>query len=148
MKQTINVVAAIIQSGDKYLCMQRTRSHYDYISEHWEFPGGKVEPGESDHEALLRELAEEMRWDIYVGRKLCTVSHDYPDFSVTLTAYRCKPGDGEFKMLEHLDCKWLTRDELPTLNWTEADKKIIRVLTDTAQPDVLSASTEGKITDK
>ena len=68
-EKTYHVVAAIIKDGDKYLCMQRGRSRYAYISEHWEFPGGKVEGGESDHEALVREIKEEMDWDIFVGKK-------------------------------------------------------------------------------
>ncbi len=122
------VVAAVIKQGDKYLCMQRCRKGPGYITEHWEFPGGKVEEGESDHEALIREIKEEMDWDVYVGRKLGTVYQQYPDFSISLTAYLCKGGDGEFKMLEHLDSKWLTKEELPSLNWTEADRKLLDLL--------------------
>ena len=124
-KKTSRVVGAIIKDGDKYLCMQRPRSRYLYISEHWEFPGGKVEKGESDHEALIREIKEEMDWDIYVGKKVGTVICDYPDFSVEITAYLCKPGDGEFKLFERLDYKWLTREELEQLNWTEADRMLL-----------------------
>ena len=127
-KKESRVVAAVVKDGDKYLCMQRCRSHYPYISERWEFPGGKVEQGESYHEALVREIKEEMDWDVYVGRKLGTISHEYPDFKVRLTAYLCKGGDGEFKMLEHLDCKWLTREEMETLNWTEADRKLLALI--------------------
>lgn len=127
-EKTYHVVAAIIKDGDKYLCMQRGRSHYAYISEHWEFPGGKVEAGESDHEALVREIKEEMDWDVFVGKKVGTVKFHYPDFNMHLTAYLCKGGDGEFKMLEHLDYKWLTIDELQDLKWTEADRKLIDIL--------------------
>lgn len=87
-----------------------------------------MEEGESDHEALIREIKEEMDWDVYVGRKLGTVYQQYPDFSISLTAYLCKGGDGEFKMLEHLDSKWLTKEELPSLNWTEADRKLLDLL--------------------
>lgn len=127
-KETINVVAAVVRDGDKYLCMQRLRSRRMYISEHWEFPGGKVKEGESDHEALVREIKEEMDWDVYVGRRIGTVRYDYPDFSIVLTAYWCKGGGGEFKMLEHLDYRWLTREELPSLNWTEADRKLLELI--------------------
>lgn len=128
-KKHSNVVGAVIQRGDKYLCMQRTRSRYPYISERWEFPGGKVERGESDHEALVREIKEEMDWDVYVGRQLGTIDYDYPDFSVTITLYLCKGGDeDDFKLLEHLAYKWLSRDELPTLNWTDADRELLSVL--------------------
>lgn len=132
-KERTRVAAAIIKDGDRYLCMQRCRSHYPYISEHWEFPGGKVEPGESDHETLVREIKEEMDWDVYVGRQLGTVTHDYPDFQIELTAYLCKPGDGDFKMLEHLDSKWLRPEEMTTLNWTEADQELLALILPEAQ---------------
>ena len=127
-KKRTKVVAAVVKDGDKYLCMQRTRSHYPYISEHWEFPGGKIEKGESDYETLIREIKEEMDWDIFVGKILGNVEYDYPDFGISLTAYLCKGGDEEFKMLEHLDYKWLTKDKLKDLNWTEADRKLIETL--------------------
>ena len=119
------VIAAVIKKDGKYLCMQRCRSHYSYISEHWEFPGGKRKEGESDHETLIREIREEMDWDVYVGRKLGTVEFCYDDFVVSLTAYLCKGGSGEFKMLEHLDYRWLPKHKLLTLKWTAADKKLI-----------------------
>jgi 8-oxo-dGTP diphosphatase len=127
-KKHYHVVAAVITDGDKYLCMQRCRSTHDYISEHWEFPGGKNEEGESDHHTLVREIREEMDWDVYVGRKLCTVVQEYPDFTITLTAYLCKGGDGDFKLLDHLDYRWLTREQLDTLNWTEGDRKLLPYL--------------------
>ena len=127
--EKIHVVAAVIVSDGQYLCMQRTRSHQAYNSERWEFPGGKVQPGESDHAALLREIKEEMNWDIFVGQPIGTVTHEYPDFVIELTAYLCKPGDGEFMMYEHLDSKWLTPEELPALNWTDADRKLVELLT-------------------
>ena len=124
-----HVVAAIVQRGEKYLCMQRTRSHYSYISEHWEFPGGKVEEGENDYEALIREIKEEMDWDIFVGKQLGTIDYQYPDFDINLTAYLCKASDvDDFKMLEHLDYQWLTVDEIDQLNWTEADKILIKAI--------------------
>lgn len=129
-KKVSRVVAAVVKDGDKYLCMQRCRSHYPYISEHWEFPGGKVEIGESFHQSLIREIKEEMDWDVYVGKKLGTVEHEYPDFFVKLTAFLCKGGDDEFKMFEHLDYKWLTRKEMESLNWTEADRKLLALIED------------------
>ena len=119
------VVAAVIERDGKYLCMQRCRSHYPYISERWEFPGGKRMEGECDHETLIREIKEEMDWDVFVGKKIGKIAHEYEDFEVSLTAYLCKGGDGEFKLLEHLDYKWLPRHELLSLNWTDADRKLI-----------------------
>ncbi len=127
-KKEVKVAAAVIRNGDKYLCMQRRRSHREYESERWEFPGGKVEDGESGYDTLLREIKEEMDWDIYVGRTFATITHDYPDFTLSLTAYLCKPGDGDFTMLEHLDSKWLDKEELSSLRWTDADKKIVAII--------------------
>lgn len=125
-KKHYQVVAAVVMDDGKYLCMQRCRSPFMYVSEHWEFPGGQVEEGESDHEALVREIKEEMDWDIYVGRKLGTVEHEYDDFSITLTAYLCKGSEEKFKLLNHLDYQWLAADELLSLPWTAADEKLIK----------------------
>lgn len=129
--KTIKVVAAVVTKDGKYLCMQRCRSRESYNSERWEFPGGKVEKDESDHQALIREIKEELDWNIYVGRKIATITHSYSDLTIELTAYWCKGGDEEFTMLEHLDAKWLAADELNSLKWTDADKKIVaRILQD------------------
>ena len=127
-KKHLNVAAAVVMADGKYLCMQRTRSELSYITEHWEFPGGKIENGEDPKHTLEREIKEEMDWNIKVGRCLGTVEHEYPDFSITLTAYECAPGEGDFKLLEHLDSRWLTKAELPQLNWTEADRKLQSLL--------------------
>lgn len=127
-KKHINVVCAIVKDGDKFLCMQRLRSHKKYESELWEFPGGKVKEGENDYEALIREIKEEMDWDIFVGKKIGTVDHEYPDYTITLTAYLCRGGETEYKLFSHLDAKWLTRDKLNTLRWTEADRKLIDLI--------------------
>lgn len=125
-KQQIKVVAAVVQDGDKILCMQRCRDEQlSYISEHWEFPGGKVRTGESNHEALLREIKEELDWDIFVGKSIATVTYNYPDFDIELTAYWCRKGEGEFKLLNHLDFKWLSGIELEKLNWTAADRLLL-----------------------
>ena len=123
----IDVVAAVIKNQEgKYLITQRNFKKVQ--GGLWEFPGGKVEEGETEHHALLREIREEMDWDIYVGHCIGSITHEYPDFSITLTAYLCKGGDGDFKMLKHLDCKWLTLEELPSLKWTEGDRKLLTML--------------------
>jgi len=127
-KKHLNVAAAVVIDKGKYLCTQRTRSELSYITEHWEFPGGKIEDGEDPKHTLEREIKEEMDWSIKVGRCLGTIEHEYPDFSITLTAYECEPGEGDFKLLEHLDSRWLTKAELPSLNWTEADRKLLKLL--------------------
>lgn len=127
-RKHLNVVCAVIRDGDRILCTQRCRSDKDYISEHWEFPGGKIESGESPEEALIREIKEEMDWDIYVGKRIGTVENHYPDFDIQLTAYDCMARDNNFKLLEHLDAKWLTKEEMKNLQWTEADRKLIELL--------------------
>ena len=127
-KKHLNVVCAVIHDGDKILCTQRLHKGPNDIAEHWEFPGGKVNEGESDHEALRREILEEMDWNIYVGAKLGSVEYDYPDFSISLTAYDCMAHDNDFKLLEHIDSCWLKPGEFSKLNWTEADAALIKQL--------------------
>ena len=81
----IRVAAAVIQdSRGRFLCMQRCRSDQEYTSQRWEFPGGKIEDGESGYDALLREIKEEMDWDILVGRLLGTITYENPDFTISL----------------------------------------------------------------
>ncbi len=122
----INVVCAVVRKDDKYLCTQRLRKGPEYVTEHWEFPGGKVKPGESNYEALLREIKEEMDWDIYIGKKLGTITYKYPDFIITLTAYECLARDYNFKLLSHINAKWLKIEEFDSLNWMAADKELIK----------------------
>lgn len=124
-KRHLKVVCAVVKQGDKYLCTQRLRSNKKYESELWEFPGGKVKTGENDYEALIREIREEMDWDVYVGRKLGSVEHEYPDYVITLTAYECRGSEKPFRLFSHLDAKWLTVEKLCSLRWTDADRKLI-----------------------
>ena len=131
-KETVHVVSAIVKDGDKSLCTQRKRSRKRYNSERWEFPGGKVREGECDHDALLREIREEMSWDIFVGQPVGHVVHEYPDFIIDMTAYLCLAENADFKLLEHLDARWLTLEELDTLNWTDADRMIVEQLKEKA----------------
>mgnify|MGYP000995464842 CR=1 FL=1 len=86
-KRTIKVVCAVIHKEDKFLCTQRLRTGPTYIAEHWEFPGGKVKSDENEYDALRREIKEEMDWNIYVGGKLGSITYEYPDFNIILTAY-------------------------------------------------------------
>ena len=125
LRKHYNVVAAVIEVDGKVLCMQRGVTRYSYTSHLWEFPGGKVEPGETPQEALHRELLEEMDLDVEVHEHLGTVTHDYPDFTITLAAYRCTATTTAFTMLEHAASRWLPWDELFTLPWCAADERLI-----------------------
>lgn len=107
-----NVVAAIVCHEGEYLCVQRGQTRYDYTAYKYEFPGGKVEEGETEEAALQRELLEEMDYPVAVVRKLCDIEHTYPDFSVSLHMYLCCPADKQyprrFSLNEHIDARWLS----------------------------------------
>ena len=124
------VVAAVIEHNKKILCMQRNKAKYDYVSYKFEFPGGKVEDGEEHYAALERELREEMDMEVNISDDdyLMTVEHKYPDFAITMHAYLCRLTEPKFVMKEHVAAKWLTVEELDTLDWAEADKPIVKML--------------------
>lgn len=126
----LEVVAGIIEYDDLILCMQRPVGKYDYVSLKYEFPGGKVEPGESNSEALRRELMEEMEMKVSVSEEdyFMSVTHEYPDFEITMHSYICKVDSQSFIRKEHVDHKWLTISELSTLDWAPADKPIVKKL--------------------
>jgi 8-oxo-dGTP diphosphatase len=107
----------------KILCVQRGKCRYDYISFKYEFPGGKVEPGEKNSEALMRELKEEMDMEVEIieSDHYCTVTHDYPDYIITMHAYICRPTNDHFKLYEHIDFQWLSVEEIKKLDWAAAD---------------------------
>lgn len=126
-QKNIEVVAAIIQSGGKYFTTQRG---YGEWKDWWEFPGGKIEPGESHKEALRREIREELATDIEVGSLLTTVEYDYPKFHLTMHCYLCTVVRGNLLLLEHEDARWLSGDELDTVKWLPADETIIDLLKD------------------
>ncbi|MBP5524860.1 MAG: (deoxy)nucleoside triphosphate pyrophosphohydrolase [Paludibacteraceae bacterium] len=124
-QKNIEVVAAIIQSGGKYFTTQRG---YGDWKDWWEFPGGKIEPGESHKEALRREIREELATEIEVGSLLTTVEYDYPKFHLTMHCYLCTVVSGNLLLLEHEDARWLSGDELDTVKWLPADRSIIELL--------------------
>lgn len=124
--KTIHVVAAIIRNGDKILATQRG---YGEHKGGWEFPGGKIEEGETPQEALVREIREELEADINVGDHLVTVEHDYPDFHLSMQCYWAELIEGtHLKLLEHEAAKWLSIDELDTVAWLPADVDVVRAL--------------------
>ena len=126
--KTIEVVAAVIFREGKVLCVQRAEHEEEYISLKWEFPGGKVEVGESREEALVREIAEELVVEIHELQYLTTVEHSYPDFHLTMHAYTCALKDGEVELREHLDFKWLAVEELDHLDWAAADVPVVEMI--------------------
>ena len=127
MKNVI-VSAAIISHGDYILCVQRPETSKRYISLKWEFPGGKVEEGEQFQEALVREISEELSVDIEVSEFLMTVEHTYPDFHLTMHVFKCALQSGEIVLKEHVDAKWLSVEELGSLDWAAADIPVVKAL--------------------
>ncbi len=125
MMKTIEVVAAIILDGDKIFATQRG---YGDFKDSWEFPGGKLEDGETREEALLREIREELDTEIGIKEHLITVDYDYPNFHLTLHCYICEVIHGELKLLEHEACRWLNRNELDSLSWLPADISVLEKL--------------------
>ena len=122
----IEVVAGIISNEDgSILCTQRNVSPYSYISNKYEFPGGKIEPGESHAEALKREIFEELNLDIVVGPFFLTVEHEYPDFFLTMHSYNCTSNSTVIKLNEHINYKWSKANEFKALDWAAADIPII-----------------------
>lgn len=123
--KTIEVVAAVIRKGDRIFATQRG---YGEWKDYWEFPGGKVEPGESPEEALKREIREELSTEINVDRFLCTVEYDYPKFHLTMRCYLCSLLTEAMHLNEHEAARWLHEDELDGIEWLPADKQLIPTL--------------------
>lgn len=124
----IEVVAAVILNNNQYLCVQRNSSKYDYISYKYEFPGGKVEENETNEEALLREIKEELNLEIQIEKHIITVDHTYPDFKISMHTYLCDSNNREITLNEHVNQKWLDKEDLPNLDWAEADVPIVNYL--------------------
>lgn len=124
----IEVVAAVIEHDNHYLCVQRNFNKFEYISYKYEFPGGKVEPNETNQEALIREIREELILEIQINEKIITVEHIYPDFKITMHTYMCNSKNREITLNEHIDYKWLKKEELNSLDWAAADLPIVDLL--------------------
>jgi 8-oxo-dGTP diphosphatase len=124
----ISVVAAVIIHDHKILCVRRGPAKYAYISDKWEFPGGKIEENETKIEALSREIREELHMTISVDAFLMTVQHQYPDFHLTMDTFLCSCADDTLTLTEHTDFKWLDLNELRTLDWAAADVPIVEKL--------------------
>ena len=118
----IEVVAAIIRDGD---CILATQRGYGRWEGWWEFPGGKVQQGETHEEALIREIKEELDATIVIDRFHTTVDYDYPDFHLTMHCYLCHLVDGHYKLEEHLDARWLTANTINSVQWLPADEGLV-----------------------
>lgn len=124
--KSIEVVAGVITDGGRIFATQRG---YGDQKDGWEFPGGKMEPGETPEQALVRELQEELAIEVNVGEKICTVEYDYPKFHLTMHCFYCSLAAGcKPKLLEHEDAKWLDRANLNTVNWLPADVEVVKHL--------------------
>ncbi len=127
MKQ-IEVVAAVIVENGRVFATQRGYGEFRGM---WEFPGGKMEPGESREDALKREIKEELDTEISVGELLTTVQHDYPAFHLTMHCFLCTITSGELVLREHEAARWLTKDELYSVNWLPADIAVVEKINQT-----------------
>lgn len=124
-RKHITVVAAIIKHHGKYLATQR---NYGEFKDGWEFPGGKIEEGERAEEALIREIKEELEVAIKVEDYLITVDHSYDSFDMTMHCYICTLLDNHLTLTVHEAAKWLTVDQLDSVNWLEADVEVVEAL--------------------
>lgn len=123
--KTINVVAAIIRNEDRIFATQRGHGHG---KGGWEFPGGKIERGETPEEALLREIREELDTEIEVGNLFEIVEYDYPEFHLSMKCYWCKVVSGELLLKVHMASRWLSKEELFDVEWLPADVGLIKKL--------------------
>lgn len=122
MKKTIEVVAAVIMEGGRILATQRG---YGAFKDMWEFPGGKMEPGETKEDALKREISEELDAGIEVENFIKTIEYDYPDFHLVLHCFLCRTVSGNMKLIEHEAARWLDVSELGDVDWLPADVQLL-----------------------
>ena len=123
--KTIKVAAAVICDGDRILATQR--GHGDW-KDYWEFPGGKIEPGETPEEALCREIREELEAEISVAEKIATIEYDYPEFHLSMDCFLAEVTEGDLILKEHEAARWLSKDELDSVRWLPADETITELL--------------------
>ena len=127
----IHVAAAVIRDRDRFFATQRG---YGPWKDGWEFPGGKVEAGETPEEALKREIREELDTEISVERKLSRVEYDYPDFHLSMDCFECRILSGSLSLKEHESARWLSPCELDSVDWLPADRLLVRDLVSRNQP--------------
>lgn len=120
--KTVRVVAAVIRKEDKIFATQRG---YGEFKDGWEFPGGKIEAGESPEQALAREIKEELDTDINVRELIDTIEYDYPNFHLSMDCFWCEIVQGGLELREHEAAKWLTKEKLYSVEWLPADVGLI-----------------------
>lgn len=125
--KTYHVVAAIIKRGNKVFATQRG---YGAYKDGWEFPGGKIEPGETPEQALVREIREELDMTISIDRHVVDVSYDYPQFHLEMGCYLCSIADGTPHLLEHEAATWLETTNIDSVDWLPADVLVVDALKD------------------
>ena len=125
-RKIVEVVAALIWDGNKFMICQRPANKARGML--WEFVGGKVEPGETKEQALIRECQEELAITLSVGEEFIEVVHEYPDITIRLTLFKAKIAEGIPQKLEHNDIQWITVDEIPRYEFCPADTKILKKL--------------------
>ena len=116
--KTVCVAAAVIRDGDRMFAAQRAGGG-------WEFPGGKIEPGESPQQALIREIREELDLEIAVGASLAVLEYDYPAFHLSMQCFWCRITEGTPVLKEHADARWLGAEDLDSVDWLPADRTLI-----------------------
>lgn len=120
--KTIRVVAAVIREGNRIFATQRGYGEY---KDGWEFPGGKIEEGETPQQALKREIMEELDTEIVVGELIDTIEYDYPNFHLSMDCFWCELGTGDPVLKEHEAAKWLDKDNIDGVEWLPADITLI-----------------------
>ena len=126
--KTIRVVAAVIRKGDKIFATQRG---YGELKGGWEFPGGKIEDGETPQEALKREIEEELDTEILVGELIDTIEYDYPNFHLSMDCFWCEIVEGKLVLKEHEAARWLDRKTIDDVEWLPADVTLVGKIKET-----------------
>lgn len=123
--KTVRVVAAVIMEKDRIYATQRG---YGAFKDGWEFPGGKIEPGETPEAAVVREIREELAAEVEPLRLITTVEYDYPSFHLSMDCFLCRITGGHLTLKEHEAARWLTKDTLDSVGWLPADRSLIEEL--------------------
>ena len=120
--KTVRVVAAVIRKDNKIFATQRG---YGEFKDGWEFPGGKIEEGETPEQALAREIKEELDTEIEVGKLIDTIEYDYPKFHLSMDCFWCEIMQGGLELKEHEAARWLSKEELYSVDWLPADVGVV-----------------------